>query len=218
MIGLDRTRLIGLFFLLLRNTKMFELQKVLIILLVFSSTVATAQKQKKPRPRDKARANIVMLKGGALLVRLKTSDLKIKALKSKGMEKEAEQIRLTQEATNKAIVTAFWKEYHFSKVYFFYSTYSNEVKAGNLKGHLMDVNMEIDSSFTGQNFLIGEIDDSETTSIDAFVIKDKNYDQVNAPFPYLVKMNQALVTTRSYESVVKILNEKFFDYYMKQTP
>ncbi len=173
----------------------------------------TSFAQKRVKPSDKARAEIGMLKGGALLVRLKTSDLKINALKSKGMLKEAELIRIGQESTNKQIVEGFWKEFHFCKVYFFYSNNSEKIKSGNHKGYLMNVNMEIDSSFTGQNYLIGEFDESEVSSIDAFVIKDKNFDQMKKPFPFMIKLNQALVTTRSYDKVAVALNEKLFDFY-----
>ena len=190
------------------------LRQIIIFLLVVSSTACYAQK-KRVKPRDKARADIVMLKGGALLVRLKTSELKINALKSKGMLKEAELIRVGQESTNKQIVEAFWKEFHFCKVYFFYSNNSEKIKSGNYNGCLMNVNMEIDSSFTGQNYLTGEFDESETAGIDAFVLKDKNYDQLKSPFPYMIKLNQALVTTRSPAKAVKALNDKLFDFYAK---
>ncbi len=185
-------------------------KQILIILLLLISTSSFSQKT-----RDKARTHITTIKSGALFVRLRTSELKITALKSKGMVKEAEEIRLAQEVTNKQIIEAFKKEYKFSKVYFFYSNHSTSVKEGNYKGLIFDVNMQIDSSFNSNNYLIGEFDESATTQLDAFIIKDKNYVQLSKPFPYLVKQNQALVSTRSYDKIVFILNEKFFDFYGK---
>ena len=89
------------------------------------------------------------------------------------------------------------------------------MKEGNYNGCLMNVNMEIDSSFSSNNYLIGEFDESATTQLDAFIIKDKNYVQLTKPFPYLIKQNQALVSTRSYDKIIFILNEKFFDFYGK---
>ncbi len=186
------------------------MKKYLIILLLLITTISFAQKS-----RDKARENITTIKTGALFVRLRTSDLKINALKSKGMVKEAEEIRNAQEATNKQIIEAFKKEYKFSKVYFFYSNHSTKVKEGNYNGCLMNVNMEIDSSFTSNNYLIGEFDESATTQLDAFIIKDKNYAQLTKPFPYLIKQNQALVSTRSYDKIISILNLRFNEFYGK---
>lgn len=185
------------------------MKKQLLLLLLLMTTGAFAQK------RDDARANILMLKNGALFVRLKTSELKISALKKNGMAKEAEEVRVNQENTNKMIVAAFKEKYSFSKVYFFYSNYSNQVKAGNYNGCLMNVNMEIDSSFTGPNYLIGEFDESTTTQLDAFYIKDKNYVQLKRPFPFLVKQNEMLVGTRSYEKIVVILNGNLNEFYGK---
>src|SRR3989344_7611633 len=176
---------------------MKTLTRILILFFLLVGITSFAQKS-----RDKARTNITTIKTGALFVRLRTSELKISALKSKGMVKEAEEIRLAQEATNKQIIEAFKKEYKFSKVYFFYSNHSTSVKEGNYKGLIFDVNMQIDSSFSSNSYLIGEFDESATTQLDAFIIKDKNYVQLTKPFPYLIKQNQALVSTRSYDKIV----------------
>lgn len=186
--------------------------KIFLILLLITTTTFA---QKKVKPKDVARFNIVMLKGGALFVRLKTSDLKINALKSKGMNKEAEEIRLAQEATNNLIVKAFRNEYQFSKVYFFYSNHSDKIKAGNHKGYLLNFEMQVDSSFTGPNYLVGEFDESQNTQMDAFIVKDKNYEQVKKPFPSFVKQTEAVVSTRSYNKVVKLLDEKLFEFYAR---
>ena len=182
---------------------------LLLFLLTFSS-VSHAQKS-----REKAKENITVLKSGALFVRLRTSELKITALKNKGLVKEAEEIRIAQEITNKQIIEAFRKEYNFSKVYFFYSNYSTKVKEGNYNGCLMNVNMEIDSSFTGDKYLIGEFDESTTTQMDAFFIKDKNYEQLKKTFPFFIKQNEFLVSTRSYEEIVHDLNLRLIEFYRK---
>ena len=156
-----------------------------------------------------------MLKTGALFVRLKTSELKMNALKSKGMLKEAEEVRIAQENTNKSIIAAFKANFKFCPVYFFYSNHSTEVKSGNYKGLIFDVNMQMDSSFSNDKYLIGEFDESKTTQMDAFIIKDKNYQQLKKPFPFFIKQNEAVVSTRSYEKIVFILNKRLFEYYSK---
>ncbi len=191
--------------------KILNRNLIIFLLLISSGSFA----QKKVKPKETSRANIVMLKTGALLVRLKTSDLKINALKSKGMEKEAEEIRLAQEVTNKKIVAAFRQDYQFSKVYFFYSSHSNKIKEGAHKGYLLNFEMLPDSSFTGQDYLVGEFDESQNTQIDAFIIKDKNYVQLKKPFPSFVKQTEYGVSTRSNNEMVTTINENLFDFYNK---
>lgn len=185
-------------------------KQIVILLLLISTTISIAQKSK-----EKSRANIVLLKSGALFVRLKTSELKINALKSKGMLKEAEEIRVVQEKTNKSIIAAFKANFTFCPVYFFYSNYSTQIKEGKYKGLIFDVNMQTDSSFASDKYLIGEFDESETTQMDAFIIKDKNYDQLRKPFPFFIKQTEAVVSTRSYEKIVSVLNKRLFEYYSK---
>ena len=130
--------------------------------------------------------------------------------------KEAEEIRINQENENKAIVAAFKKNFTFCPVYFFYSNYSNEVKAGNYKGMLMNVDYQTDSTFSGNNYLIGEFDASANTQLAAFIIKNKNYEQLESPFPFLIKQNQALVSTRSNDEIVILLNKKLTIFFGKE--
>ncbi|HEY0030481.1 MAG TPA: hypothetical protein VGC65_06975, partial [Bacteroidia bacterium] len=158
---------------------------------------------------------IVMLKSGALFVRLKTSELKINGLKQKGMLKEAEVIRIDQENKNKLIMAAFKKNFTFCPVYFFYSNHSTQVKEGLYQGLIFDADMNTDLKFSGDKYLIGEYDESQTTQIAAFFIKDKNYEQLRSPFPFLIKQNQMLVSTRSDDAIVLLLNEKLWEFYGK---
>ena len=162
-----------------------------------------------------ARQNIRMLKQGALFIRLQTSILKIDGLKQRGRNKEAEKIRVEQEEENKSIAASFHCCFDFCKVYFFYSTFSAEVKNGNYKPYLMDWNFQNDSTFNGNNYLIGEFDESATTNIDAFIIKDKNYVQLNSPFPFLTRRNAMLISTRSKDEVVRKMNLQLNDYWAK---
>ncbi len=180
----------------------------LLLLCILSSTICYAQNSS-----DKARKDITMLKNGALFVRLKTSELKINALKSKGREKEAEEIRENQELVNKSIMAAFKANYTFSPVYFFYSDKTTNVKEGNYKGLIFDTDMKVDSSFTGNNYLIGEFEESATTQMNAFFIKDKDFELLKNPFPYFIKRNQAFFSTRSNEQLVAVLNSEFFEFY-----
>ncbi|MGQ0827612.1 MAG: hypothetical protein ACT4ON_04365 [Bacteroidota bacterium] len=184
----------------------------LLFLFLFFTFSASAQFSK--HTKQNAKENIKQLKEGALFVRLKTSELKINALEARGMKKEAEEIRINQEKENKAIADAFKHNYTFSKVYFFYSNHSTEVKEGRYRQHLMNSDLQIDSSFIG-TFLIGEFDESQN-ELKAFFIKDRNYVPLDNPFPFLIKLNKMLVSTKSEVQIAKELNTKLFDFWKKQ--
>ena len=186
--------------------------KKYILLFLLLASLSPLYSQKK---RDRARANIVMLKEGALLVRLRTSELQIAGLKKMGKTEEAEKLQKEQDEQNKSIMLAFKEHYKFSKVYFFYSNNSALVTAGKLDGILFDADMNLYGKFSSNKFLVGEFDKSETTALDAFIIKDKNFDQLKAPFPYLTRLNQAFVSTRSNDQLVKVLDEKLHEFYGK---
>ncbi|MFL5762968.1 MAG: hypothetical protein ACJ77K_03435 [Bacteroidia bacterium] len=188
------------------------MRNIFFLLLTFLAATPASFAQKK---RDRAEANIMMLKEGALFVRLRTSELQINALKSAGKKEEAEKLAASQDATNKMIMAAFKKNFTFCKVYFFYSNNSADITSGNCKGKIFDADMNLFMNAPCDKFLVGEFDKSETNGIDAFVIKDKNYEQLHAPFPYLVRLNQAFVTTRSDEEIVKVLNERLYEFYNK---
>lgn len=183
-----------------------------VTLLFFIHSSAFAQFSK--HSKQTARENIKQLKEGALFVRLKTSELKIKALKERGMQKEAEEIRINQEKENKAIANAFKLNYTFSKVYFFYSNNSTEVKEGRYRQYIMNSDLLADSSFTG-NFLVGEFDESQN-ELEAFFIKDKHYMPLDNPFPFLIKLNKMLVSTKSEAQIAKELNAKLFNFWEKK--
>ena len=177
---------------------------LLLFLFVDLSSIAQSKK-------NTANQNIQLLKNGALLVRLKTSENLINAYLKKGNTAEAEKIKEEQLKKNKEIVAAFKSQFTFCKVYFFYSNNSTKVKEGNTVGCLFNSEFEIDSTF-----LVGEFDESATTSIDAFIIKDKNYIQLKPPFPFMIKVTKTLVLERSKEEVVKELNAKLTDFWMHQ--
>lgn len=98
------------------------------------------------------------LKEGVLLVRLKTSQNKIKALEKVGLKERALQTAEHQKQQNLKIVNAFRKHYAFSEVQFFYSHNTKTVKEKNLKNIFLDDSLNIDSSIKIQEkpYLIAE--------------------------------------------------------------
>lgn len=165
--------------------------------------------------RDKAVADILMLKEGALLVKLKTSENLINGFVRAGKQDEADKVKAEQEMTNKDIARAFSKHFNFCKVYFFYSGQSAAVKNGDL-GQLLNTDLEIDSTFNSVNYLIGEFGESETTKIDGFIMEDRNLVQLESPFPFLIRANKSGFISRTYAEMVIALNDELHDFYVKK--
>lgn len=79
-----------------------------------------------------AKEHILRLKKSALLVRLKTKENSIRALKDRGFNDKAAQVESDQKKKNLELIQAFNKYYNFSNVYFFYSSDSKKVENGEL--------------------------------------------------------------------------------------
>ncbi|MCE3280522.1 MAG: hypothetical protein K0S44_2713 [Bacteroidetes bacterium] len=183
---------------------------ILILILTCRSHFIIAQSS-----RDKAVADILMLKEGALLVKLKTSENLINGFIRAGKQEEADKVKAEQEATNRDIARAFSKHFNFCKVYFFYSGQSTAIKNGDL-GALMNTDLEADPSFNSVNYLIGEFGESATTKIDGFIMQDRNLVQLESPFPFLIRSNKSGVISRTYDEMVIVLNVELRDFYMKK--
>jgi hypothetical protein len=91
---------------------------------------------------DAARQQIKDLKGGTLLVRLMTSEKKIKALQDAGYPDKAEAAKAEQAEINKGIAEAFQENFNFCRVFFFYSYASEEVKQLQFKGNLLGYDLK----------------------------------------------------------------------------
>lgn len=96
--------------------------------------------------KEMAKTDISRLKEGALLVRLKTSENKINALRKAGRENKAIKAEAWQRTQNEKIVKAFTEQYTFSPIYFFYSNFSNQVREGDFAGIFLNEKLEIDST------------------------------------------------------------------------
>jgi hypothetical protein len=96
---------------------------------------------KPPSKLAVAKSQIRALDEGVLLVRLRTAQPLIDKLNDIGSPEQAEVVMEKVEKENREIVNAFNSLYDFSEVYFFYNTFSTQVKDGNLSS-LMDAEME----------------------------------------------------------------------------
>lgn len=182
-----------------------------IIILTFGQLKA----QNEITPKEQ----LIMLKEkGVLLVRLHSSRNKINALREKGYEEDATSTEAEQRRVNREIVYAFIEKYDFSEVYFFYDYNSTEILNGNFKEFLLDKNFELALLKKSPEFyLIGDFSQTEKMSISALVIMDKNYEQLESPFPFYQRSTYflSLLSYSKGEVVEKInlrLNEKYKKY------
>lgn len=88
--------------------------------------------------KEHARKEISSLRKGVLLVRLKTLDRSVEALKKMGEPIRSEEIRKKIDDQNRALIDAFEKEFNFCPVFFFYSKDSKAVIEGDRAGNLFN--------------------------------------------------------------------------------
>ncbi|MDO9000585.1 MAG: hypothetical protein Q7W45_12520 [Bacteroidota bacterium] len=202
-------------------------KKVIIFFLFFCVFVlAKAQEESEIyRPKDyKDRAQfekfrkrrmiiaawqINQLKEGAIVVRLKTNQKLIEALRKQGNESLAIEKEAEQFAIDKNTLDAYRKQLTFCKVYFMYSYSSDSLLQGAKTGIFLDSNLIVDPLITMNEkfYLIAERDYAYNSSIGfvkedsakfvsehgnpvkemAVVVKNKYSHQLKAPFPYYVK-------------------------------
>ncbi len=156
---------------------------------------------------DVAKAQIISLKTGALLVRLKTNINTINSFKVAGNMDMATQLERETEITNKIIIASYLNEFTFCPVYFFYSNASESVKNKKLSGIFIDTTLIVNPSIicTANYYLIAEgsfaynsslgfvtesyapkaIERGTATREVAIVIKNRFFIQLHKPFPYL---------------------------------
>jgi hypothetical protein len=163
--------------------------------------------------QNEVQEQLQYLKNGALFVRIPTAQNKIKALLDAGRETEATKVARSQQLENLKVYLAFKSAYDFSPVYFFYNLSSEAIKKGEFKGHLLNENLEPDSEidYSG-NYYVAEFDVIQTTGLSALVVKDRNFNLLQKPFPYYAKTFDLLpFVRRSRLEVVKALNKGLYN-------
>lgn len=184
---------------------------------------------------DVARAQINLLKSGALLVRLKTNAGTISKLKKAGNIDLATQVERETQLKNKVIMRTYRQEFNFCPVYFFNSDCSDSVKHKHLEGIFVDSNLVVDPTIVcNANFyliaeqggiynsslgivrvsLAGEAIERGTVFRDVFiVIKNRYFIQVHKPFPYFQKG----LIVKNYKDYMKDFNERLQEFYLKNS-
>ena len=152
--------------------------------LKFSLSQGFAKQPSYRKKRRKASVRqIKELKKGTLLVRLKTSQNKIDALRKLGREEEAEKVEKNQKEENLKLLKAFKKNYDFSEVQFFYSNQSSNVKSGKLKGIFLNDSLQLDSTIKVEN---NNIFTAEYTTIEQDTLKMFSHTEkrITGPFRF----------------------------------
>lgn len=205
------------YFLPVKNVNCNQIQVVISI-----PIGGTIEKAEKKAVTHTAFQHITALKNGVLIIRLKTSEQIIRHLQREGKFQEAEKISKQQNTENQEIINSFRKYFHFCPVYFFYSNNTDQALSGNFTGILLNDSLEEDSSITiqTQNYYFAEFglldpnDESISgTGIEALIIKDKNFKQLQRPFPFYVRKNEFLSGSKNISQVISQMNFNLEQFY-----
>lgn len=156
--------------------------------------------------RELAAENIKKLEKGLLIVRLESQQKKIETFQEligggKLNEKTEKKIRSRLEGTmaktesaSKAIIKAFHEKYRFSDFLFMFDTASVSLKNGAQSGIFINKDLEVDPTLTLDNrpwFVLrfGATSADSGQSIEAMVIMDDTFEDLQSPFPYYTRIN-----------------------------
>ena len=157
--------------------------KYIYIIAIFLSFTTTAFCQ--PTKNDVAHPNrnatiakdhIKNLREGVLLVRLKTRENKINALKRAGAFETAKKVAQEQAQENMIIIKAFRDTFNFCPVYFFYSSDSRFIANQQLDSVVFlsdDLKPDSSLSINGNFYLVAEFD--QVKEIKGTENKDETY-------------------------------------------
>jgi hypothetical protein len=170
----------------------------------------------RQKRRHASKRQINELHNGTLLFRLKTLQPKINAMKKAGLEEKALIVEEKQRQLNLDLMSAFKKEYSFSKIQFFFSHNSNKVRNGEFENIFLNNNLVVDSTIIVEKdeniYTVGfqslirdtiKIYDHNTYgegrlsrplfygspdfSFTALVVMNQQFQQLDSPFPYYTR-------------------------------
>lgn len=169
------------------------------------------------------------------MVRLKTADKKIVALEKTNRKKQAEQTKKSIAAQNNAIYKAFKNNYSFSKIYFFEgrdAKYLHQQKYDKVTFYNVDRLPVDDKTFLHNGYFIAAIDyvheivfvqtsdtirkkGSATFGIPSLVLMDKDFIQLDRPFPHRVLKGNDLLLEANEVLELNIQLHEFYKRYQK---
>lgn len=214
---------------------------VFIITNLFCGLNVYAQELSYSERKAIAHEAIKELKEGTLVLRLKSKQTKLVALNDllakeglsakerNNIEKRIETTISERDAYNKSLVDAFEDKFTFAEVYYMYDTASIALKSGVREGIFLNNNLQLDPSIIipeGAFFVAktGTTNSTSTTGVEAVIIMDGQFNDLQRPFPYYVRVNsierlfvrifrpKKLVRKDSRE-IVKKLEEKLWRFW-----
>ena len=180
---------------------------------IFTSVEANAQGEKKYSGKERkqlAAKHIKNLDQGTLIVRLPSSEKKIKAMQDlidggniddKAIKRLQDQIKRTREDTDQfiiAVMYAFQTNYHFSNLLFMLDTAAVRLNNGERQGFFLKYPpsmVELDPSLVleeGKPYYVlrfGYTNQEDTQGIAAMIVTDEDGEDLISPFPYYVRLN-----------------------------
>jgi len=153
------------------------------------------------------------LKSGTLIIQLEGFEKKINTLedlinskeiserKKLKLKKDLSNTRNARDTFNSKMISAFQTEYQFSKVLFMFDSNRKRIKTGETKGLFlgMDLEPDLNQELTDSTFYIlrvGYVGGHAGSGIEALIISDSKYNDIQKPFPYYYRIN-------SFSSVLK---------------
>ncbi|MBL4668292.1 MAG: hypothetical protein JKY30_03405 [Flavobacteriales bacterium] len=220
---------------------------LIAISIIFSSTAFTQNDKKtsfRKQRKINAKEQIIGLKNGILLVRLKTNKKSIEAMREHGRTILANKTEGKLKNRNAYIIYAFKTSFDFCPVYFFYSSDSKHIRNNHLDSvSFLNDSLKIDKSITvnDTNYYVaefGHIEPTETIdyqssvyvpkketrntytgssdfSFKAVIVKDKMFKQLNKPFPYYSKESSSPKKKENINAAITKLNLILKKYYTK---
>ncbi len=182
------------------------------------------EKEKQEKSKNtQAEKHIKRLKEGVLLVRLSSRRKQIQSLEKNGRSEKARELKEQVKKRHRKIIDAFEEAYTFSDVGFFLDSQTPELLNENWEKALLETGNKVSSKNMAQNpdhFYIADAGESyikqEEQTFKGLVIRDKNLEYIQPPFPNKIANLDGLFfldLNRSPKELVEKLNTKLNSYF-----
>lgn len=166
---------------------------------------------------------IIALKKGVLIVRLPSSENKLRALTLQGKFTEASELKNEIAQNRKKLISAFRTTFDFCSVYFISSDKTALLLDGLKSGFFLNDSAKIDStlSLSESPFFVCDVGEINLPKLDGSVtglcIRDSLLNLLEPPFPYFVRDYASFpgLAIESKEKLIAIWNENLHEYYTK---
>ncbi len=179
-----------------------------------------------------SRAQILLLKKGAIVVRLKTNERSLEQYRKAGKNEIADRIESENLNRNKLIMTAFKSHFRFCKVYFIYAKNTKQFLEGK-PGVFLNDNLQVDTSIRPKEkfVLLAEYgtvmsnvvqdeyhfkelnktsESNQPAASSAIFLSDLTLTQLKEPFPFFV-----VVYLDKYSKGIERWSNSLERYYQK---